>query len=183
MVWLVLGAIALGSANEPLRDPRPVQGLNYFWGISGSPDTPAEHGVLPWTGERDVYLWLECAFFDGVTRAQIDLETSGMVLLSFTPANGFTQGGVLPHLDLSHTGCPTGPITAGVLRVEDATGAGGWICAGPTRALDDCQVVPGSHDLGFFGLTTKVVLPCSFEFCPVDFVIPYGWGKVKAQYR
>ncbi len=183
MFALFVSAVVIGMAGGPA--PEGHSGLPVgYWTLSANPSDPGEVGSEPWLGARDLYLWFDCWYGEvGLSRFHMTLETAGLELNSFTPMNGFASSGTLPSIELAHDSCPTGFVLAGVLSVTDPTGQGGTICPGPGRIVEDCQVPPLATDAAVVGFTSLFPHPCSFEFCPVDLILPDHWGQVKAKYR
>ncbi|MEZ5066618.1 MAG: hypothetical protein R3B81_17950 [bacterium] len=91
----------------------------YGWSISASSTDPfVNSGTLP-DIVSNLYLWLHCATFDGMSAAEFQVETDGSVFLpvAFTPQNGFLNAGTVTHILVAVGGCPSGPVVAGMWTV------------------------------------------------------------------
>ena len=183
-MWMIpwtLAMLVLSGVPERREGDHPGW-PEYYFTISGSATDPWDSSGPPWMGAQPLHVWLSCAYFDGVSRVVMDLQTQNLEITDFVPTAGLQQLGTLPILDLSVPGCPT-YLLLGTLTVEDSTGAGGWICVGATRFVEDCGPTPGEHPLGAVGFSSEGTWPCHDEDCSVDFVEPNTWGKVKDKFR
>lgn len=97
------------------------------WTISSSETDPFDNeGWLP-TG-APLYLWYLCSgASQGLAAAAFDLVGS-MHVAEFRPRDGFLNGGSASSLLLVAAGCPTGPLVAGEIYLENSTAiaAGTW---------------------------------------------------------
>ena len=88
-----------------------VPGDGFGWSISASETDPAVNGGPLGGAVGYLYLWLDCAYNEGMAAAAFVLE-GDLPLLSFTPRNGFLNAGTGNELLLAVGGCPTGPVVA-----------------------------------------------------------------------
>jgi hypothetical protein len=97
-----------------LRDDDPP--LYYGYSISRSASDPfVNTGPLGETAT--LYLWYVCTKEDGLSLAELSLSGS-LIIVSFTPLNGFLNLGSATDLVLVGSGCPAGPVVAGEIVVR-----------------------------------------------------------------
>ena len=166
-------------------------GNEYGWSISASSTDPdLNTGAIPQSVPTNTYLWLECTANDGMSAAEMDIEATGLLFLSFVPMNGVLNAGAGPALLLAVGGCPSGPFMAGAISVLDASGLGGSICPVPSAANGsnvtvNCDPInPMALSSSSIGFATTGGSPCVNESMPC--IVPVedqAWGAVKSLYR
>jgi hypothetical protein len=172
---LLVSPVAPAAAQAPALWP-----YDYVWSISADSTHAWDNSDAPFTGDRDVYLWLACSYIDGVSAAAMTL-TGTFTVLSFTPAPGITNHAALPDLELTFDSCDTRwTFLAGTLRIRDDTGAGGHVCMAGEGTTSGCASDAYPH--GYWGFVTDAPNPCQLGDCAVDFAIPGTWGRVKGSY-
>lgn len=151
----------------------------FSWTENGWADTDPV-----FVGERSVYLrrWGFCIPEFDVDRLQIDVE-SDFTIVDFQPAFGVENVGTDTELDLLFSECGRDQSPLGVFTVlGDSTS--GRICATGTMAIWDCSSEPVPHPISYGGCRAGLDTPsCQQVDCPVDFVVPESWSRVKATYR
>lgn len=160
----------------------------YGWTISSSSHDPKVNSGTPPVGTPfDLYLFLACADFDGMSAAEFDYVTNGLLNLGFTPMNGTLNGGTDTHLLLAVGGCPGLTFVAGRWSMLDP-GTGGEACLLPSVANGqnvtfDCDAIDPTpfpnavHGYSTFGPS------CCLGFCGIVSVEPESWAGVKALHR
>lgn len=183
--WLIGLALLLVFAEHVAAQDHSEElfPYEYQWSISGSDQHPYDNVGAPFTGERQVYLWLECMYRDGVTFARMDL-TGTLEVVAFEGVNGIVNTGTLPALELTAPGCIADwQFLAGVLTVRDTEGTGGTLCFSGMNFTRDCSLVnPRDHAHGYAGYATTGS-PCRLGDCAVDYALPESWSRTKARYR
>lgn len=92
---------------------------HFGWTISGSITDPLYNQSTQPLGTGHLFLWYYCTF-DRYGLAAAEFDVGGTIAVhSFTPLNGFLNGGDATHLLLAVGGCPPGPVVAGMFQVHD----------------------------------------------------------------
>jgi hypothetical protein len=166
--------------------PGPARAA-WVWSVSADSLDFFDIEGSAFSGQKDLYLFLWCDDVGGATGARMDV-TGALEIVSFTPRNGVVQNGTLPTLDLVFPQCIDvtfeGELLAGVLRVNDPSGAGGDICFSGVPVTTACTQPPGDLAHFWYGFSSTGEFPClGGTSCAVDIVVSDTWGRVKAQFR
>lgn len=175
-------AVLIAMTGAPGAAPDPaLDGASSGWALSGVESSPWYNEDIPFSGERTLYLWQECSFGVGWTAATFSLGGT-FELVSLTPRAGFTSTGTLPLVELQATDCREGWELVADLVVRDTTGTGGNVCFVGKVVASDCNVPPVLVISGHHGFSTDGT-ECFNYGCPVDYVIPGSWGRVKSLFQ
>jgi hypothetical protein len=175
--------------------PAPAaQAQAFSWTVSNSITNPLSPsgpiGAGPNMFAGNLYLWLYCAYDNGMAAAEMDVVElrGGGAPTGFAPLNGFLNAGMATALLLAVGGCPHGPVVAGVFSVgSDAFVPDIEICLVPSAANNRSITVACSgigyvnNVLGF----AKIGSSSCFDVL-LCFDLPVqdtSWGKLKSLYR
>lgn len=137
----------------------------YSWALSWSAENPDSVSIESFRGAGTAYLWLNCSDFDGMAAAELDIETTSLLVAGFQPMNGVLNIGTPQHLKFAVGGCPTAPFLVGSFSVL-GQGGDASMCLGETRLTVDCGTVsPSAHPSGARGCVAGSGDPCEVDLC------------------
>jgi uncharacterized repeat protein (TIGR01451 family) len=155
-------AAALPAMLAAALAPGAAVASGYGWTLSASSTDPFVHVDNPTLVTGTVYLWLACdAASEGVSSAEFGISCTNAGF-SFTPSNGFSNGGTAAEPRLTIAGCPTGQRLAGTFSVPDLLGGGFGMCIVPSsgglNVTRTCGARPLANDV--VGFSSDGGVPC-----------------------